>query len=95
MREDRRSRCSPAGAERAYPASKRALHRRIRDTGAVISEVPPAAPPRRWMFPARNRIIAALSAMTVVVEAGERSGSLITAMHAGQLDRPVGRFPDG
>jgi DNA processing protein len=48
---------------------------------------------RRWMFPARNRVIAALAAMTVVVEAGERSGSLVTAGFARQLERPLGAVP--
>jgi DNA processing protein len=81
------------GAERAYPASKRALHERIRASGAVISELPPGAVAQRWSFPARNRIIAALSVATVVVEAGERSGSLITASVAGDLGREVGAVP--
>jgi DNA processing protein len=83
----------PAGAERPYPATKRALHRRIRETGATISELPPGADVWRWMFPARNRLIAAVAAMTVVVEAGERSGSLVTARVAGALGRPVGAVP--
>jgi DNA processing protein len=83
----------PGGAERAYPASKRSLHRRIAQTGAVLSEIPPGADIRRWMFPARNRIIAALSAATVVVEAGDRSGALVTARAAHQLGRPVGAVP--
>ena len=81
------------GAERAYPASARSLHRRILQTGAVISELPPGAEVRRWMFPARNRLVAALSAMTVVVEAGDRSGALLTASWAAALGRPVGAVP--
>jgi DNA processing protein len=82
-----------ASADRAYPASCRALHRRIVAEGAVVSELPPGTPAWRWMFPARNRIIAALSAMTVVVEAGERSGALLTASWAGGLGVPVGAVP--
>jgi DNA processing protein len=80
-------------AETAYPASARALHRRIRAAGAIASELPPGTGSRRWMFPARNRIIAALSAMTVVVEARSRSGALLTAGHAGDLGRAVGAVP--
>jgi DNA processing protein len=83
----------PGGAERAYPTSKRSLHRRIAQTGAVVSELPPGADIRRWMFPARNRIIAALSALTVVAEAGHRSGALVTARAAQQLGRAVGAVP--
>ncbi|HEY4278069.1 MAG TPA: DNA-processing protein DprA [Conexibacter sp.] len=81
------------GPDRAYPASKRHLHRRIISDGVVISEMPPGAVARRWGFPARNRIIAALSQLTVVVEAGERSGSLITATLALDLGRDVGAIP--
>jgi DNA processing protein len=81
------------GPERAYPASKRRLHERIAATGAVISELPPGTPPRRWCFPARNRVIAALGLATVVVEAGERSGSLITAGQAADLGREVAAVP--
>jgi DNA processing protein len=81
------------GPDVAYPASKRRLHARIAATGAVIAELPPGTPPRRWCFPARNRIIAALAQATVVVEAGERSGSLITAGQAADLGREVAAVP--
>jgi DNA processing protein len=81
------------GSDRAYPASKRRLHARIAATGAVVSELPPGTAPRRWCFPARNRIIAALAQATVVVEAGERSGSLITAGQAADLGREVAAVP--
>jgi DNA processing protein len=81
------------GAEIPYPASARALHRRLATEGVVVSELPPGTRVRRWMFPARNRIIAALSAMTVVVEARARSGALLTAGHAGGLGRALGAVP--
>jgi DNA processing protein len=83
----------PGPADRPYPAAKRSLHRRILQTGAAISELPPGTKIRRWMFPARNRIIAALSTITVVVEAGRRSGALLTAACAARLGRPVGAVP--
>ncbi|MGI8413291.1 MAG: DNA-processing protein DprA [Solirubrobacteraceae bacterium] len=83
----------PGGADRPYPPSKHALHRQIVARGAAISELPAGSKARRWTFPARNRIIAGLSAMTIVVEAGERSGALITAEFARGLDRPVGAVP--
>jgi DNA processing protein len=83
----------PAGAERPYPAGKGALYGRIRADGAVISELPPGTAVWRWQFHARNRIIAALSAMTVVVEGRERSGALVTARHARVLGRPIGAVP--
>ena len=83
----------PGPADRPYPASRRGLYRRVVATGAAVSELPPGTAVRRWMFPARNRIIAALAAMTVVVEAGERSGSLVTAGVAQRLGRQVGAVP--
>jgi DNA processing protein len=83
----------PGPPDRPYPVSKRALYRRLIETGAAISELPPGADVRRWMFPARNRIIAGLSAMTVVVEAGRRSGALLTAACAARLGRSVGAVP--
>lgn len=83
----------PGGADRPYPPGKRALYKRIRADGSVVSELPAGAAVWRWSFHARNRIIAALSAMTVVVEARERSGALITARYAQDLGRPVGAVP--
>jgi DNA processing protein len=81
------------GADIAYPRSKRALHGRIRELGAVVSEAPPGFVPRRWCFPARNRIIAGLASATIVVQAAVRSGSLITAELAMDLGRDVGAVP--
>lgn len=83
----------PGGADRPYPASHRRLYARIRSGGLVMSELPPGVRPRRWMFPARNRIIAALSAITVVIQARSSSGALVTAGHAAQLGRHVGAVP--
>lgn len=82
-----------SGADVAYPPSKRGLHRAIVATQAAVSEMPPGFQPFRWCFPARNRIIAALSSLTIVVEATERSGSLITAEIAQDLGRAVGAVP--
>jgi len=81
------------GADTAYPAAHRSLWRRICEEGLVISEQPPGAAPWRWTFPARNRIMAALAGMTVVVEAASRSGSLITADLAADLGRDLGAVP--
>jgi DNA processing protein len=81
------------GAERAYPRTNSALYERIAATGVVLGELPPGTPPRRWTFPARNRIMAGLTAVTVVVEAAERSGSLITARFAEDLNREVAAVP--
>lgn len=81
------------GADLAYPAAHRSLWRRIRERGLVLSELPPGTGAWRWTFPARNRIMAALAGMTVVVEAAQRSGSLITADLAADLGRDVGAVP--
>ncbi len=81
------------GVDIAYPPRSRRLYEEIVDRGLVIGELPPGTPARRWTFPARNRIMAALGAMTVVVEARERSGSLITAEMAQDLNREVGAVP--
>jgi DNA processing protein len=82
-----------SGADRASPAGNRALYRELRAAGTVISEMPWGATPWRWLFPARNRIMAAIGEMTVVVEATERSGSLITSEFAESLDRMVAAMP--
>jgi DNA processing protein len=81
------------GAETAYPARMRGLHARLVEAGAVVSEMPPGFTGHRWCFPARNRIIAALTSATVVVEAAIRSGSLITADLAADLGRIVAAVP--
>jgi DNA processing protein len=81
------------GPDVAYPASHRSLWRQVCERGLVISEFPPGAPPWRWTFPARNRIMAALAGMTVVVEAAARSGSLITMDLAADLGRDLGAVP--
>lgn len=81
------------GPDVAYPSSHRSLWRRICEEGLAISELPPGATPWRWTFPARNRIMAALAGMTVVVEAATRSGSLITTDLAADLGRDLGAVP--
>jgi DNA processing protein len=81
------------GADVPYPPSRRRLYQRIVERGCVVSELPPGFTAFRWSFVARNRIIAGLAALTVVVEAAERSGSLTTADFAEQLGRPVGAVP--
>jgi DNA processing protein len=81
------------GVDVPYPSRSRRLYDEIVERGLVLSELPPGTTARRWMFPARNRIMAALGGMTVVVEARVRSGSLITAEMAQDLSREVGAVP--
>jgi DNA processing protein len=81
------------GADVPYPPTKARLYDRIIERGCVVAELPPGFIARRWCFPARNRIIAALAHSTVVVEAARRSGSLITAEIATDLGRDVGAVP--
>lgn len=81
------------GPDFPYPASHRSLWRRICEQGLVLSELPPGTGAWRWTFPARNRIMAAMAGMTVVVEAARRSGSLITADLAADLGRDLGAVP--
>ena len=81
------------GIDRDYPRSHAELARRVVASGAVVSEYPPGVEPAPWRFPARNRIIAGLSLATVVVEARERSGALITADFALELGREVFAVP--
>jgi DNA processing protein len=81
------------GVDRFYPAGHDELLRRIVDRGVVMSELPCGAAPTKWRFLERNRLIAAASSATVVVEAGARSGSLNTAGHAAALGRALGAVP--
>jgi DNA processing protein len=81
------------GPDRPYPESKRRLYVEILRCGGVVSEMPPGFRGYRWSFPARNRIIAALARVTIVVEAAQRSGSLITAELARDLGRDVAAVP--
>lgn len=81
------------GVDRTYPPGNAALLARLAQTGALVSEVPPGSTPTRWRFLERNRLIAALTRGTVVVEAAWRSGALSTADRAERLHRPVGAVP--
>ena len=81
------------GIDRDYPAAHAELARRICERGLIISEYEPGIEPAPWRFPARNRIIAGLCAATVVVEARERSGALITADFALEEGRDVLAVP--
>ena len=81
------------GPDRDYPAAHAHLAAEIRANGLVVSEYPAGTEPAPWRFPARNRIIAGLSAATVVVEARERSGALITADFALEEGREVLAVP--
>jgi DNA processing protein len=81
------------GADVPYPRRNRKLYEQVRESGAVLAEMPPGQRAFRWSFPARNRIMAGLAGMTVVVEAADPSGSLITAEFAQQLGRTVGAVP--
>lgn len=81
------------GVDRLYPAGNSGLLRSAIDHGAVASELPPGGVPTRVRFLLRNRLIAAASRATVVVEAAWRSGALSTATHAVSVLRPVGAVP--
>lgn len=79
-----------SGIDHCYPSENKPIYDEIVATGGVIvSEYPPGTLPDRWRFPARNRIIAAMSAAVVVVEAAATGGALITARLGAELGRPV------
>jgi DNA processing protein len=82
-----------SGPDVVYPRRHRSLHERVREAGIVLAELPPGTEPYRWSFPARNRIMAGLAQMTLVVEAADPSGSLITAEFAKDLGRSVAAVP--
>ncbi len=81
------------GPDVVYPSRHRPLYRRIVASGAAISDQAPGVQPRKQSFPARNRIMAALSKVVVLVEAAHPSGSLITAERARELGREIAAVP--
>ncbi len=82
------------GPDIVFPTRHRSLQQRIAQEGLLISELPPGEPGHAGTFPRRNRLIAALAQLTIVVEAGERSGALITAAHACDLSRKLAVVPN-
>jgi DNA processing protein len=82
-----------SGADVIYPAEHHDLARRIEADGAVLSELVPGTPPRKPFFPLRNRVISGLSRAVLIVEAGQKSGSLITARCALEQGREVLAVP--
>lgn len=82
-----------SGVDRIYPPEHRSLAEKIIQNGAIISDYPPGTPPEGINFPPRNRIISGLSLAVIVVEAGERSGALITAGFAADQGREVFAVP--
>lgn len=81
------------GLGNLYPRGNTELFTKIKTQGLLLSEVPPHWRPARWRFLERNRIISALSDMTVVIEAGIRSGAIATANRASEIGRPLGVVP--
>jgi DNA processing protein len=82
-----------SGVDRIYPPENRQLAARIMENGAIISDYAPGTPPEGINFPPRNRIISGLSLATIVIEAGETSGALITASFAAEQGRDVFALP--
>ena len=81
------------GPDQVYPARHASLAAAIAKCGALVTELPPGTGPRRQQFPSRNRILSGLAVGTLVVEAGQRSGALITARLAGEQGREVFAIP--
>lgn len=81
------------GVDVCYPGRHRGLRDRLLRQGTILSEYPDGTPPDTWRFPQRNRIIAALSTATIVVQGGRKSGALITAEYAFNYDRRVVAVP--
>jgi DNA processing protein len=81
------------GIDRLYPSANASLFEKVIEQGVIFAEQAPGASPTKWRFLQRNRLIAAMSSTTIVVEAGLRSGALNTVTHALELDRSVGVVP--
>ncbi len=81
------------GVAEIYPPQNQLLAEQIMERGAVLSEMPPGTKPKKGMFPQRNRLISGLALGTIVIEAAERSGALITARLAGEQGREVFALP--
>ena len=81
------------GVDVIYPRSNRVLYKELLKAGLIVSEYPPGTKPRQWRFPARNRIISGLSSGVLVVEAGVKSGALITADFCLEQGREVYAVP--
>ncbi|MGQ0672353.1 MAG: DNA-processing protein DprA [Hyphomicrobium sp.] len=81
------------GIDVVYPPEHADLHRRVGETGCIVTEMPPGFQPRGKDFPRRNRIIAGLSLGTLVIESARKSGTLVTARHAGEQGREVFAVP--
>lgn len=81
------------GVDVVYPMSNRSLFRDMEEYGWLVSEFPPGYPPSRWTFPKRNRIISGMCNGVLVIEAPEKSGSLITARQAAEQGRDVFAVP--
>ncbi len=81
------------GIDRLYPAGHQSMFDKIRETGAIVTELAPGSSPTKWRFLQRNRLIAALGQVTLIIEAGSRSGSINTANHATSLGRPIAAIP--
>lgn len=84
----------PCGVNVIHPSNQKDLYMRIlKSGGIVVSEYEPDEPPKTWTFPARNRIVAGISLGTLVIEAAENSGTLITANYSKKFNRPVFAVP--
>ncbi|MDU6151385.1 MAG: DNA-processing protein DprA [Actinomyces urogenitalis] len=93
LRTGRTISVSAGGVDRLYPAGNATLLQEVIEHGALVAEVPPGCQPGRHRFLSRNRLIAAMSQATVLIEAAWRSGALSTARHAADLGRPLGAVP--